>query len=511
MSSQAIGSRVGAAAVSAATARSAELRLVVAIVIPVLVTIVASRISTVAFVGAALVSVVALAYVCFRAPRAMLVTLALAPLVDRYLVRLVVPADVQPFANMLTEALLVMLGAAIFVHGRRSGRLLPALRHPSVVCMAIFAGLAAASALVNGVPPAVAGLGTLYTIDAFMLFLLARVIGFDDRAATRAAGAFAALAVLAALLDLGQVVLAPDILGLAVFTGRFGEGLRPGSFFAAQPNLLGAVLGMAMPLATFAAVRPGIGRVRRGAFVAAAFLLALALLYTFSRGTWLALAVATVVTGLLLDRRVIGLTAVLGGLALATALILPRGILLGPNSPWAIDLGNAIFGRLGAIGEGNDLRFRFIANGVPIVVDHPLLGTGPGTYGGAVAARFGSPLYERYTAGQVPLERTVDNYWLHLLVESGIPGAALVAGALGVAIMQSLRAARGAQATRRVLLAAFAGAGTVLAFDSLTEMLLEGNTTSFPVWFLLGLATLLAARPSPPPEAVEAAPPSARG
>jgi hypothetical protein len=33
----------------------------------------------------------------------------------------------------------------------------------------------------------------------------------------------------------------------------------------------------------------------------------------------------------------------------------------------------------------------------------------------------------------------------------------------------------------------------VVAVDSLTEMLLEGNTTSFATWFFLGLASALVA------------------
>ena len=45
----------------------------------------------------------------------------------------------------------------------------------------------------------------------------------------------------------------------------------------------------------------------------------------------------------------------------------------------------------------------------------------------------------------------------------------------------------------RVVLAGSATAAIILAIDSLTEMLLEGNTTSFAAWFFLGVGSALVA------------------
>jgi O-antigen ligase len=132
-------------------------------------------------------------------------------------------------------------------------------------------------------------------------------------------------------------------------------------------------------------------------------------------------------------------------------------------------------------------------NALPILQDHPIVGSGPGTYGGGVAADFGSPNYSRYTDGVIPKNRTVDNYWLHAVVEFGIVGAVLLAGMLGWAIIEMLRAVRAATGRRRALLAAIATATTLLAIASGTEMLLEGNTTSFALWFFIGAGSLLAA------------------
>jgi O-antigen ligase len=95
----------------------------------------------------------------------------------------------------------------------------------------------------------------------------------------------------------------------------------------------------------------------------------------------------------------------------------------------------------------------------------------------------------------VPVGRTVDNFWLHLLVETGAIGVGLFAAALAVAVASALRAARSASRDAAVVLAGTAALAVVVGVDSLTEMLLEGNTTTFAMWCLLGIATTLGASP----------------
>ena len=93
----------------------------------------------------------------------------------------------------------------------------------------------------------------------------------------------------------------------------------------------------------------------------------------------------------------------------------------------------------------------------------------------------------------MPLERTVDNFWLHALVEFGFLGALLLAGALAIAIGQLLRAARGMRGLARAELGAFTAVAILLVVDSVAEMLLEGNTTSFTLWFFLGVGSAIVA------------------
>jgi O-antigen ligase len=468
-------------------------RLWVVLVGAAVLAIAAGYVSKAAFLVAGALLLLVFAYVAYRAPRTVLALLVFIPLVDRYLIRTFVPEPYQTISTFLSEGLLAFAAAAIFVHGRRQGRIVAAFRHPVTAFLGLFIALALISAVVNEVKPVVAILGIVTTIDAFVVFFLVRIIGYEERAGFVAFTIYVGIAVAAALLALAQVVLSPDILGLVTFVGRFGEGMRPGAFFTGEPNMLGAVLALAVPFTAFATVQRGIDRRRRGAFAIALFVLLLALVFTFSRGAWFAIGIGVLVTTLIVDRRALVAVAATGALALAAAFVLPRGILLPPGSQWSFDLGDATISRVQAISAGNDERFKYIQNALPIVMDHPVIGTGPGTYGGGIAARYGSELYSTYTDGLAPIGRTVDNFWLHLVVEFGVVGAVLFAGTLGWLILVMLLAARRATGTRRLLLAGAAGAASISALISVSEMLLEGNTTTFALFFFLGIGTLILA------------------
>jgi O-antigen ligase len=245
-----------------------------------------------------------------------------------------------------------------------------------------------------------------------------------------------------------------------------------------------------------AAVQAGGGR--RVASAGVSLLLSLALLYTFSRGAWFALALATLLVALAVERRLLAGMVLLAVVTFSIALVLPRHLLYPDRDQERFDLIAATLGRLEAISEGEDLRFQFVENAVPIVADHPLIGAGPGRYGGAVARNFGSPLYETYTAGTVPIGRTVDNFWLHLLVETGVIGVIIFLASIGRAVADAARSARSAAGGRRLVAAGTAALAVVLVVASLTEMLLEGNTTTFTMWLLLGIAGARVSLRTPP-------------
>ena len=454
----------------------------------VIVAVAGARISEGPFYAGAAAALAVAAYLAWRHPRAMLVAVVLAPLLDRFVVGLLLPPALQQATAFASEALLVVVGVGVLVRGLAEHRLRGALWHPVTAALLAFAVLGALSAAANGVPPPIAAAGMLFTLDATVLFVLPRLVPFPARAASHASAAFVAVAAVAAALGMGQVLLHPNFLGLESFSGRFSEGARIASFFV-SPNLLGVVLAMALP---FPAYRLAIARgAARLAPAALCLLLALALLYTFSRGAWLALVVAAVITGVLVERRVILALAVVGIVAFGIALVLPRHVLYADRDAERFDVIAATFGRLEALGEG-DLRVSFVANAAPIIGDHLLLGAGPGRYGGAVARTYGSPLYTAYPRGTAPVGRTVDNFWLHLLVEAGVLGTLAFLGALVAGGADGLRRARTTpDMERRLLVAACVAGVIVLTVDGITEMVLEGNTVSFAGWFLLGLATSL--------------------
>jgi hypothetical protein len=449
-----------------------------------------------AFIAFAVLTLIVFAVGAVRWPRALLIAVALTPILDRFLLSRLLPPSVADYARYLSEALLLVVGIVIFVQAVRQRRVLAALRHPLTPALAAFVALSALSAIVNGVPIKVALLGTAYTVDAVLLFFLPRLVQYRHADVVAAVGVFVAAMVAAALVSVAQAILSPTILGLdPPVIGRSGESGRLGSIVR-DPNTMGTLLGMAIPFATFSIVR-----VRPGAWRLAAagitFVMTVALLLTYSRGAWLGVAVGFGLALIILERRALLAFALIVVLALATVWMMPRNLLAssadGSPAPQFDPFGTTEE-RIRAIPEGRDLRTMFLINALPIIRDHPLIGVGPGRYGGAAAWNDRSPVYEEYGTDEVfptwYVQRTVDNFWLHVLVEGGILGAGAFIGGLIVTGVLILRRLRGQFGLRYAVLAGTLGGSAVLIISTGTTMLLEGNTAAFLFWFLLGLASL---------------------
>jgi O-antigen ligase len=168
---------------------------------------------------------------------------------------------------------------------------------------------------------------------------------------------------------------------------------------------------------------------------------------------------------------------------------MPKGILAGGSlgyDPFATTVN-----RFSAVGEGRDLRSLFIVNALPIVADHPILGVGPGRYGGAAASVFGSPVHVRYgTDLLLTNQQTADNFWLHMGVEGGVLGFSAFLAMIGTALIQPVRALRGASGSRFSVPAGVVSATAVVCVATVTTMLLEGNTAAFLFWFVLGIGSM---------------------
>lgn len=476
---------------------AAPLGVVVAAILLLAGATLASQSSPTAFVacGAALVLLVAVAAV--RWPRTAIVLVALSPIVDRYIVADLLPDQIAAASHFLSEALLLTVAVILTGRAWADGRLVAVFRHPVTLALIAFTAIAAISAVLNGVPAQVALTGVVFTIDAAALFFLPLLVGFSLRQVLAAIGVIGGIVVVAAVLAIGQALLTPRLFGMVPVRGRFGEELRLASIFG-DPNVFGAFLVFVIPFALIAAARLPDRRLRWLAG-GIGFVLLLALWLSFSRGSWIALVLGVGVMLALVDRRALLIGLVGGALAFGTAVYMPRNLMV-PDQPRP-NIVDSTRDRIGAIGVGGDLRTLFVLQSIPIIRDHPLVGVGPGRFGGAVAHTFPTPLYDQYGFRPLfwnPTQRTVDNFWLHLLVETGILGVAAFLAAALIPGIRILRGARRAIGWRRITLGGIAAATTGLAISSGTTMLLEANSIGFVFWLLLGLGALVAAtRPDP--------------
>lgn len=462
-----------------------------AIALVLLAAILASRVSTTLFVLIEGLVVALVAVLGLRWPRAALLCVVLSPILDRYVVPGLLAPDAETLAHLLSEALLVAVGAALLVQAARRRTLRAALNHPAVPLAIAFIALAALSALVNHVPVWQAAAGIAFTVDALALFVLARIVGFGSRQALAAIGVVLGVVLAAALVAIGQALLSPYLFGLSALRGRFGELYRLAAFFG-DPNTLAAFLSAAIPFALFGATGLRAPHLRRVA-LAGAFVLLLALWLSFSRGGWLGAVGGFTIAALIIDRHALRIGLLVMGISLVVALVMPRNLACGACSS-ELDLLGSTFGRVDTISAGKDLRTLFVTNALPIAADHALLGVGPGRYGGAAADLFGTPVYARYGTDRLlidPAQRTVDDFWLHLWVESGTVGLLVFLGVVGSALRPVIHAARTAAGGRRVVLAGLSAAVIGLSINGLTTMLLEANSGAFLFWFLLGVGSQL--------------------
>ena len=449
------------------------------------------------FIVPAILWLALVGYAAARWPLATLVASSLAVLADPVLVPTALPDNISFGPIGASEPMLAVAGLVISVGAIRRGTFLNAFRDPVTVLMALFVAAAVASALANDTPPQVAVLGIVMTVDAIAVFFLARMLPVDERRASMAIGAIVIVSLVASVVGILQVLLHPDLFGFASFAGRFGEGGRITSFLG-NPNMVAAVIGFTLPFPLFAARKLADSRGRWIAF-AIVTTFCLALLLTFSRGAWLAVLLGVIVSVLVLDRRALLTLAAALAIAWLVTIVMPRNLLIARESlplyfpEMAPNIIDSTLDRLDAVYERRDLRMRFIREGLPIVLDNPWLGVGPGRYGGAAAAIIESPVYEEYGTSLYGF-RTVHNFWLHLFGEVGVIGGTLFLVAVIGVWLRFVKSARMAvEPYRFIVLAGTASAVSVVALNNMTEMIFEGNSPGFVIWLVIGLASTLTA------------------
>ncbi|HET8586344.1 MAG TPA: O-antigen ligase family protein, partial [Candidatus Limnocylindria bacterium] len=425
-----------------------------------------------------------------------------APIADRFLIARLMPENVARFTTYFSETLLAVVGVVLLVEGLRQRRVIAAFRTPVTFALGAFLLLALVSTVLNRVPPMVAGAGLVYTLDAMAIFYLCRLVGFDRRQAALSIGAVVGIVAIMAFVGFLQALLDPNLFGLQIVTGRSGESVRVGSIVR-DPNVLGTLIGLTLPFALLGVVHFERPRWRWTAGVVA-LLMATALLLTYSRGSWLGVVAGLAVVLLLLDRRVFLIAIAVAVVALGIATYMPRDLLVsepggGPHKAPQFNAWDTTEERVSAVGEGRDLRSMFVVNAMPILRDHPLVGVGPGRYGGAVAYDLRTPIYAEYGTDELlTRQRTVDNFWLHILIESGVLGAAAFIAMLVLLGFRLVRVALRSRGVRYILAAGALGGMATVVVSTGTTMLLEGNTVAFMFWFVLGIGSVLSLAPEQP-------------
>ncbi len=448
----------------------------------------------------------------WRWPRGTLVGAALSTLLDPVVAHRILPESVRDGPIGISEPILAVAGLVLLVRVvvRRGIDVRWQPMEPTYWLAGLFVGIGILSALVNRVPPAVAGLGIVMTVDALAMFLAWRALRPSPSHAAWAIAAIVVAGVLVGLVGIGQIVIDAQFLGFPRSEHRSEIG-RITSFLG-NPNIASLVIGFCLPYPLYVVARPPSSTLRWLALVAS-FVLVLALMLTFSRGAWLAVGAGVVLGGILFEWRTI---AVFASLVVVAAMLLPILPVADPVAvaPTPAPSTRALPSepaessaptprptprpaiRLGGKHRLNseESRLYFVANGLEVIRDHPVLGVGPGRYGGAVAAILGSPVHEAYGTEFGNL-RTVHNFWLHLLAEVGVAGTTVFVGMIAALMIRFARAARATSGPRFVVLGGSVTALLVIVVNNGFEMLFEGNIPAVMIWLILAIGSVLTPNP----------------
>jgi O-antigen ligase len=340
---------------------------------------------------------------------------------------------------ILSAAVAVGLAVGLFRlalgDGGRDGRTLAAVE---VLVFAISAGIVALGAVHTS--PVLRALGGVVFVAVFTtiwsirpdsslreILLWATYLGIFLIVSTVLTGSRSARRFLDGILVIGGWLC---LIGLYLYWGAGNPRLRWYSTFYA-PNAFAAFLLLMVPLA---ATRCCLAQSRREAFDCGAItvLLATALIMTASRGAYLALALAAMMA-VPIVRPASWRTAVRRALTVAALTAFAVVILTHAS-------GAVIERTASLLDSGNSSvqdRLSFWHSGVRIFLDHPVVGTGAGTFAYAHGKYMG-----RYYA------QDAHNLYVQRIAETGLAGMAALAwllASLGALWIRTLRKAKGSE------------------------------------------------------------------
>lgn len=340
--------------------------------------------------------------------------------------------------------------------------------------------------------PALADARVAAVGKAFVLFLLvlllARTPGRIRTAAWTLVGAGALVAGLA-LLQMATGDYGAPLLGLArvEYAQIYGSVFEPRiAGPVGDPNFFAQILVMVAPVSLLLAWREE-GPWLRATAVAAASLVAVAAVFTYSRGGALALGVVVLLVVVALrpgPREILaGTVAVVIAVAVLPSDFTRRLTTLRQFLPG----GDVVLDRDTSFGN-RVLLARVAWNEF---LDHPALGVGAGNYTvhyGEYAAEVGSTFHEYEDVGT---RHYPHNLYLEIAAETGFAGVVAFGAAVLLCLGYLLRARRRFAAAGETLHAALAtGVGIAIAGYLVSSIFLHGHFQRY-LWLLFGLAAAL--------------------
>lgn len=186
-----------------------------------------------------------------------------------------------------------------------------------------------------------------------------------------------------------------------------------------NPNVLGSLTMITAIIALFAFFDK-----KKWYYLVYELLAITVLVMTFSRSAWIGLGVGIIVAILIKNWKLI-IFAPIGLLTLLIPSVRQR-IFVAASQEYLVDA--AIDGRIWSFN-----------NAVGVFKTSPVIGTGPGTYGGSTAIYYDSPIYLRgMQNGYIAIPYT-DNQWVQILVQVGIVGTIFVLGFFISHLVNNLR------------------------------------------------------------------------
>jgi O-antigen ligase len=356
-------------------------------------------------------------------------------------------------ASNWDELLLILVFLAwpvqMALRGRLTYRLTP-MDVPILLFLAVFIFLF----MVRSPQLGVAVEGLRVYVEYMLWFFVASNLLLNKRQARALINLLVALGTLIALHGVYQYIIGVEIPATRVFS------------ILSSPNVLGSFLVMLIPV-TVSQLLSARTRLLRYYYIACLAPMALSLVFTYSRGAWLAMAGAFVIYGLIYNWRIL--------LALGAAVYTAPKLIPGISSRIGYMLSPAYLlssARAGRVARWNKAIEKMQLN--------PLFGEGFGRYGGAVAARY------------IPSSNYVDNFYLKTGAESGLVGLVALVWLLISGVRCVLNSYRRLTDPYLKGLAGglFAGLMGVLLHNGV-ENIFEVPAMTVYFWLLLGTAAAL--------------------